>query len=1374
MFGLTVNGGGLAGTPQVQAKPAGSSILSTIQSINVAKPVKTAGAAILSAIQSINVAKPKVAGSSILSMVQSINVAKPVKIAGVSIISMIKPTNVITPSYALTMEPGPYDVSRIDPSVFSTKKFGPYEQMTGVSQERPEIIMMTGFLPLFAYDTNRTQEAIEQIEANGYYPFMTPAGRFIDAQLTARTLRFFNITGMLSDLRKHDQSLDQDFINRQQEFGRTVDALSDTASFLLTLIKNMNRLKEQLDLRDDLYEVDTQATAMTQMVNGITGNTVNSISLESKLASVRKFIPATYTMTDALVSLGFERGTVKSVFSSTKIWLQLMLELKIILQSHSLEFIDVNPASRKNDASAAAILRDGVKRFSLSSGFLVPDMASITNTPVNNLPSVLNVVNQDFQNIYVDAALKSDEIKIAALINLISKEFKYSFGLAQQPTQRILADGFGFNVVSTDNRKLFDAVLGQVGGEISDVPATETRSMASIAQRQLTNDEVALTFESKYVVGDTGTLTPGSSFFVDHVLRTDGKTFDTSRIDELSSQLRSSYDRFNAVISSLDLLSRGSTVEQENKDFRFTLSNQHDFLNYLLSYLVNVNSGETLDLIKNDSLAAVYSHAQKHNDIKSILFLYTMCRISRSYQVNIPLLNVKLSLDNTTTSDALIEQLLVALRKNVDETKVAFLDRSAFVSGLNMTVAGVAANFGKLVTTPNTPVTINKKGIGIGGIGGIDVTKLAVKLLAPVTTPGTMSVDAIRTAMKHGTPLTNFIETTISKVLSTFRAGPGTMTDGKTRFGGHIDTTMMMIVFDLLVTMITKFNSQSIVSVSPVISSGVATFNIVRNSSNHSDSVRDLTMRIDREAALVQKLTYAVLNALKNLAGSLQTFSTYLQSPTSIKKLGDVTAVLPDPTMLQMLFSEQQIMMLASTIYDLRSNLNDRVLTGTTDEFLVLDSSNVTPELQSALYGLLGNGEFTLARGFNKRVLTIGIPLGFSKHLQQSVKLNNLKKTSFTNKQNDIVSIVVYKTDLKNPDVVYKPQRFLFELSRFPARGQQSHLSIPTNPTVNDVVNAVPTRDFNQSLKSGYDTVHGTVGGDPVTEGSKVAFADEAYSFLSDAQKAEILRNNVVSYLMETYISLLTGINVGDHHFSIIDTPTLLEPDFVKVLTDSRLQQVVNVVPTVTKAASLKGISVSSMRPGVFFTSTLPATTQSGQQSGTTKAKQAAPPTSPVRDPSLPPLITIQPRPAVPATIAPRHIAGLLTDMSVISGISRTLTPLSSGLLVSKKLLQPKQFDRVFNVIIDPDDFQIDYDQTMKTMFGNQALEQMITNGDVVPEQQNNQIFRRMLVGRNQFGYGGNVPVAGSTLYRDRDKNPGDMTFEKYFVTIETFDESEQ
>jgi hypothetical protein len=88
-------------------------------------------------------------------------------------------------------------------------------------------------------------------------------------------------------------------------------------------------------------------------------------------------------------------------------------------------------------------------------------------------------------------------------------------------------------------------------------------------------------------------------------------------------------------------------------------------------------------------------------------------------------------------------------------------------------------------------------------------------------------------------------------------------------------------------------------------------------------------------------------------------------------------------------------------------------------------------------------------------------------------------------------------------------------------------------------------------------------------------------------------------------------------------------------------------------------------------------------------------------------------------------------------------TFLSDVNIYKKRISYPKKFDRVFNMIIDPDDFIID-----ESMSTKETLDYLVSLG--------------ILTG----GSLGDIKIP----YRHRDTSPDDITLDEYFVTIEPYD----
>jgi hypothetical protein len=1290
--------------------------------------------------------------------------------------------NVVMPTYHLTLDAGKeYDPRVTQGFVTTTTKFQPYEQLTGIAQERPEVVMLTNFQPLFTHDVVHTApNFISLVETGGINPYMTDAGRFIDSQMQIRNLRSFNTQYLVKQLKARYYNIRQQFSDRENSFFDALNKLNTDATFLLNLVRVIESQKAQLDLRHDIFAVDPTVIGslydadFTQEQTKLSADVSTGAGAPRRLPSPNLAIrhKPKYDFVDTLIDLGYKQDTVQSVYSSTKIWMQTLLELSYALKFHTLQFLDIDPSYQRNDTNASTILNPKVTRFSLSTNLPnLPKLDELVNLQPTNVPLALSSIKPSFQTIYQDVFFKDEEARIAALAHLLSAEYRYSRGLSLPQVQRALTDFYGYNVVSGQgNSTIFDSIIGKFGNNISDFPAQASHALVAVAQQTTATNTGVLTFETKYVEGDTGTLTPGGDFYFDQVLQTDGKSFNTTNIDALVGVLDSSLSSFNIIVDGFNLMMKPSTRVLNNVlDIDGSiLTSTGDLINAVKQQLVDAN-GNTSVLLQNDRLASVFARARKDNNLKSSLFLYVLSKISRAYGTNVAFFTSTPVADNTPLVDYLINQINVVLEASVPQTRT------------------------------NVQFVVNR-----GLDGGINTDA--------------MNSQTIAAALKAGTKLTVLIEQLMSQILTQFRTRTTAITDSFTRYSGFLDTIVMMTAFDLIISMVARYGNTDIVGAHRGLASfsqGLITYVVSRTTTDHRNSVNELTERAAGEDTRVQQLILTVTNALTVLGGSLKGVTNFLQSPTSILRLQEVAGILGnDPTMLAMLFSEQQIMMLAATVQNLLSAANNGLSakqpTAQSDpndsqEIKILDESQVPPAARDALLGYFGTEDFASVKGSNKRILTVGIPLGFTQRIKQKVDIRNQQRASFKNRRNDVVQVCVYKIDMVNSDVIYKPRRFMFEMSRFPVRlSTVSWLPLPDRPASQDIVNSIPTLNFTQNvdtststaITNGIEYASGIVAGNDGIKDVRVAMDDDSYSFLTANQKAEILQNHVASQLLEAYIKLMTGINVAEYGFDMTNVLPPVEVSFVKTLTE---HQVAHVSDLLLNKATTGREEAKVPTGGVMFSTTA-----------------HSPPASVQR--SFAPIAISQPQLSNPAGVAgavaissqfralqqtvastktleqqavignldtnlnavsARNVPMMVEHFQTISSFSNTLSSASDPASLNQKVVTPKLFDRVFNFIIDPTDFEVDVATTIATPYGQKALELMIQNGEIVSSTENDQALSRATLvglrpvtpGSRPFIQGHLTPNVNAYSYRPRDKNEGDLIADKYFITIETFDE---
>jgi hypothetical protein len=1297
------------------------------------------------------------------------------------IFSLSSGLNNIMPTFGLTLDGGrTYDPRVTQGFVTTTTKFQPYEQLTGIAQERPEIVMLTNFEPLYDKDASSTAPAFQNVmEAAGLNQFMTDAGQYIDAQFNLRNLQSSNVNKSIGTLATRYPGINQTVTSRASATVQALNQLKADASFLLNLVRIIETQKSQLDLRSDLFIVDPQDTAdflvsnFSQLHLSVTPNAAPGILAQLVQVGPRP----TYDCVDTLVDLGYTADNVTNIFASTKIWMQLLVELRGIVQHHSLAFLDIAPTYQKNDNNASTILTPPSRYFSLSANLpTLPTLDELIGVQAAQANTTIAALMPAWTAIYSNVFFKSEEARIAALAHLVSQEFRYSYGLSRPQVVGSLGRFYGFVVAPTGNSTVFDAIIGKFGNNITDFPLVSDSSLASIAQEQVSvagTQEGILTFETKYVEGDTGTLTPGGDYFFDQILQTDGLTFNTANLDQLTSTLDAQLNQLSIMIDGFNMMAlpsqpnssaAGTAVDTED----YFLNNPSDVVTKLVNQLINPTTGQAMPTVANDGLGAIYGLARTDPRIKTILFMYTLSKVSRTYANNVPFLAAPPTSDNTPLVDQLIAQLISELE----------------------------------ATAPPVREILQRRG---------QVNQNS----------GALTNSSISAAMKAGTRLTQIVEQFMSDVISQFRQQTTAINQNYTRYGGYLDTVVMMAAFDFVISTVARYSNQQLTGQytgQGVVAGGQVTYAVSQTTTDHVTSLNELTQRLAAEANLSREVIMTVLNVLRKLSGSLKGISNYLNGPQAQEMLTSIAQTVNNTQLLNMLFNEQQIMMLASTVESLIvANTSTSVQPSqqsvqansavASNQINILDESDVPLAMKDALNSYFSQGDLASREANNKCILTVGIPSGFTQKLKQKVSVQAQQKSTFQTKQSDIVQLTVYKVDLTNPDIVYQPVRYMFEMSRFPTRyGTSQWLPIPDQASLADIVNAIPTQCYSQnldsstsvSISSGIDYASTAIADSEGIKGAQAAFDDPSYAFLTAIQKAEILNNHVASQLLESYIKLMTGICVAEYNYDMAPPPAPVEAAFTQLLTDHMVSHLSEA------SAAQNSSSTAPPAGGILFSTTtgktLPRIKATFGNRAQTQPVLANPsgiagqvtPAAQFRAPLTinPASITVEQQAAPPAQVSlnalsARNVPLILTNLQTLSTFSHTWSSLSNVDALNQKVMSPKQFDRVFNVMVDPRDFQIDIVTTNSTPWGRQALNLLVASGDVVPTTtdassirlKSSAAFRiqgtsTTLQGR-AFPQNNAAPNVNGYVFRDRDKNQGDLIAEKYYVTIETFGEGQ-
>lgn len=432
--------------------------------------------------------------------------------------------------------------------------------------------------------------------------------------------------------------------------------------------------------------------------------------------------------------------------------------------------------------------------------------------------------------------------------------------------------------------------------------------------------------------------------------------------------------------------------------------------------------------------------------------------------------------------------------------------------------------------------------------------------------------------------------------------------------------------------------------------------------------------KIKEEQDSLSILTFSILNILSRMkifASSLtETANSFDETVTQyfLRYLNN------DKTALSKLFVEQQLSLLLTTIEDLYqsfegfnsadvSNLQKQLFS-ITNESLYL-----SPAVVDSINQLFSSDSgFLQSKGYNKQIISIGFPQGLLRSMIQS-------KTSISSvspKQNDIFRIKIYKMDLLNPFVIYKPKSFLFEASRYPVK-VYSELKKIDIKKVEDIT-GLTTRNYSlfTDLKTAelgafikdYDLTN--------TFGKEYEFLKADVTGTSEAE--EILMNHNMSFLLENYIKIMSGLSLNEN--------TFISTDLSKTqnLLDSIIQD---------KQKTLKDSIANFPALRDFFAKFNPTV------------------------------------PASDAIISP--------DLYI------------------QKLVQPKKFDRIFNIIFDPE-FEVDLSG--------------IDDVAVLPEQS---VEKKFIEQAFSNADSSSFNKISENVYVDKDKTPDDISLNAYFVSVETY-----
>lgn len=211
--------------------------------------------------------------------------------------------------------------------------------------------------------------------------------------------------------------------------------------------------------------------------------------------------------------------------------------------------------------------------------------------------------------------------------------------------------------------------------------------------------------------------------------------------------------------------------------------------------------------------------------------------------------------------------------------------------------------------------------------------------------------------------------------------------------------------------------------------------------------------------------------------------------------------------------------------------VSDTIIPSEYNSLISYLSQQITPRLQIVPTTELLNK--TIQR--NNKIVTIGIPAGFSKQLADRVTVNQFNRQGAQGKQSDVIAINIFPNDIRFGEIVLKPITYIFDLSLFVTKKEFYDADVKIGEDFSNILARIKVKDLENT-----NSIKSLSRNDLVT--------DSRYSFLTTTQRRDLFDSLVTSYLFGVYLNCLTGIRYSEDIFLTPESNRVLNGKSLNVL----------------------------------------------------------------------------------------------------------------------------------------------------------------------------------------------------------------------------------
>lgn len=828
-------------------------------------------------------------------------------------------------------------------------------------------------------------------------------------------------------------------------------------------------------------------------------------------------------------------------FSDTKIAYQLISDLTNIMSLCSFNLLDNFRDLDRLQSPRTARLGTVVDPITID---------TVYGTGLRYTPSAISniyITNYATYNSVINVLPPETDNRIKFLINLLSKEFRVSYGLGNSTqTSQLATEKAFFGFGSSGNP--FQTINGTVPPDIFVAP---NGGLASLFYQQIENNAVVLPFESRQVAGDGETIfVPGPVFFGDGILNNNLTNYQTYR-DSFSNFYTLARNSYNGLLLQdtpiFQTLKQTSLLQSAVRLFQNV---QNQFKNSIQGFEVfsgNITDTaltgrkETTTVRRGGQGATVLPRVQNIDSTNLLIYaIFLLCQGNTRLKFEFYNLFLLLILYTTRQENDGTGSSTNNFRQNLFNELSTRSPNGRTISERNLESATLAQiNVVRSLFETTVLRNPSNSSTQIGNLLNLDefVTSLTISLaqfsqLTNCLKPTSSGQNLLQAAFAFAENLFN----TCSVNNNPIHLAQGSTV---TRYNGLTMSGMLLLSFELFYSFAQKFSTDVRV-------------NIQANKEEEGSDLLKIDMTLDTETVtsffnFIRSSTGLVeVDEAARASNILVSYNDKLREEDEI-----VTNILEFFGLLNSSFSEISTDSVNSLdLSQLREfgvnkvNLGSvrtakSILKNFADKGRAVNwTSTVGFEFYNPSGKYVSNSNWYATKialqdpkfaTLNKqKIITIGIPNGFlDAALSAKLSKNNVAGDSLNLEESDLINVKIYRLG-KNDGLIYNPISFKFDMSLFPygfdgAFRMTNGTAIVPQPTDTylNLLSRFKFYDFDETTE--YRLVV------PKTI-SDLERSDLFYATRRD-YAVEVVNNLYTSFILDNYLNILTGLNFNEETF---------------------------------------------------------------------------------------------------------------------------------------------------------------------------------------------------------------------------------------------------